>query len=325
MSSKTVLVTGAAGSLGSKICRALSDKNYNVVGTDVNHGDFVFRSDCFDLTSHIGQMYIQRMMEESNPDFVIHCAATIYGVAGFNDNGYDIFSNDVLMLKNVLDAAPKECKFIYTSSSMVYENVPPQAEGAMEHYINYYPPPITGYGLSKYVGENMVRLWNEKTDQSYTIWRPFNIITPYETADKHQGYSHVFADFFENILIKKLNPLPLIGDGNQIRCFTWIDEVVECIVDNLENPATENKQYNIGNFEPITMKILATMIFREAQARGYIDNKEILNFETEMSFARDVIYRVPNVVKAEMELGFKAQVKTETSVRFLMDEWEKKL
>ena len=58
----------------------------------------------------------------------------------------------------------------------------------------------------------------------------------------------------------ELNPLPIIGNGQQIRCFTWIDDVAQAIADHSFSSKTCRETFNLGNPEPITMIQLAQMI-----------------------------------------------------------------
>jgi len=147
--------------------------------------------------------------------------------------------------------------------------------------------------------------FHEQYGIKYVIWRPFNIITPLEAAEKEQGISHVFADFINNILIKKLNPLPIIGSGEQVRCFTWIDDVAKLIGEFSFDDKTDNREYNIGNPEPITMKELALIMY---------DGEETLEFETVREYSDDVMIRIPDVSRAIEELGFEPTLKAKESI-----------
>ena len=120
--------------------------------------------------------------------------------------------------------------------------------------------PYTEYGLSKYVGEKMSIAFEKQYGVAYTIWRPFNILTPYEKSEGTQGVSHVFADFMNEIIVKRSNVIPMLGDGEQIRCFTWIDEVAEAIATHSFSNKTNGHAFNLGNHEPITMIELAKKI-----------------------------------------------------------------
>lgn len=325
----TILVTGSAGSLGSEIVKQLKDNqtDFNsVYGLDINPGEHVdFICDLVDQPEKLKEIF-----EDIQPDIIVHCAANIYGIGGFNALPATILGKDVAMLYNTLNLfknLPKKTKFIYISSSMVYEQVRGDPE-LSEHLVDDSIAPKTEYGMSKFVGERLVKAFGKEYGIEYTIWRPFNIITPYEKPKEgrnRQGYSHVFADFFENILINKLNPLPIIGSGSQVRCFTWYEEVADCIVSNLWNKKTVNEVYNIGNNEPVNMMQLAHMIVDESKERGYLSKDFRLEFKSVKDYPNDVMVRVPNVFKALGDLGFSASIKTKESIKRCMNEWEKLL
>ena len=117
--------------------------------------------------------------------------------------------------------------------------------------------------------------------------------------------SHVFADFVNNLVVKKMNPLPIIGSGDQIRCFTWIDDVARLIGEFSFDDKTDNEEYNIGNPEPITMKELALLMY---------EGTEPLQFETVREYKDDVMIRIPDVTKAIEQLGFEPSVKVKESI-----------
>jgi nucleoside-diphosphate-sugar epimerase len=197
---------------------------------------------------------------------------------------------------------------------MVYENCPQDLYRPVhEDQPDFYPAPYTEYGMSKFVGERMSRAYKKQYGLDYTIWRPFNIITPYEKSEGDVGISHVFADYIKNIVIEKKKVLPIIGDGSQIRCFTWIEEVAKAIADYSFSDDTRNETFNLGNKEPIKMTELALTIRDIAIEKGMIDDG-ITKFETIANYENDVRVRVPSVKKTKEILGWEAQVKIEESI-----------
>ena len=305
-----ILVTGSEGSLMQFVIPHLIRLGHEVIGVDnfARYGvidrerNYKFiRGDLTDME------FVDKIMKDV--DGVIQAAALIYGVGGFHKYPADILSKDVVLHQNILWAMKKHNvkKIAYISSSMVYERCeehPSKEEHVMESKI-----PLTEYGLSKLVGERLCMAFEQQYGIKYVIWRPFNIITPLEAAEKEQGMSHVFADFINNILVKKMNPLPIIGTGDQIRCFTWIDDVAKLIGEFSFNDKTDNRDYNIGNPEPITMKELALMMY---------DGEEPLQFETVREYADDVMIRIPDVSKATEELGFEPTLKVQESINICM-------
>lgn len=306
-----ILVTGSEGSLMNYVIPLLIAKNYNVVGMDIatshqnkNRKYKFYNGDCRNITD------IEEVFYPYDFDCVIHAAATIYGVAGFNNFCADIISNDLISTINMLKCSNQFFvkKFIYISSSIVYEQVPTSV-GAIEDY----PAPKTHYGLSKYTGEKIVQAYNKQYGSSYIIWRPFNIITPYEKAREVQGYSHVFADFIQQIVIDKKETINILGDGKQVRCFTWIEDVAKAVV-NLSF-GIEQGEFNVGNAEPITMIELANLIHITAKELNLIPKKQGLKFNYLPVSANDVRWRVPDMRATERIFDWQSLCKTKESIK----------
>jgi nucleoside-diphosphate-sugar epimerase len=170
--------------------------------------------------------------------------------------------------------------------------------------------PKTDYGLGKLVSERMCEAFWQQYGIEYTIWRPFNIVSPHEQSMTEIGFSHVLPDFVNNIIIKKFNPLPIIGDGEQIRCFTWIDDVANIIADHSFSNASRNQIFNVCNVEPRSMKNVARLIYQIA-----IGNPDELQFITSKDYMHDVKVRVPSVEKLQNILGPFSFINTEESIR----------
>ena len=310
-----VLVTGSEGSLMQAVIPRLLEKGHSVKGVDnfARYGeierdrDYEFvRGDLTDTD------FVEKVVKGS--DAVIQAAALIYGVGGFHKYPADILSKDIALHQNILHSMVRNDvkRMVYISSSMVYERCrthPSREEDVDESLI-----PSTDYGLSKLVGERLTKAFHRQYGINYVIWRPFNIITPHEKGESELGTSHVFADYIKNIVVEKRSQLPIIGDGEQIRCFTWIGDVARGIAEFSFDPRAENQTFNLGNPEPITMKDLANLIYGSAQNHGLISGNGGLSFETKMSFEDDVRTRIPDVSKAKKVLGWEPTLKAAASV-----------
>jgi nucleoside-diphosphate-sugar epimerase len=147
--------------------------------------------------------------------------------------------------------------------------------------------------------------------------RPFNIITPYETAEGDQGTSHVFADYIKKIIIDKTEQLEIIGDGEQIRCFTWIDEISQAIADYSFGDI-KNESFNLGNMEPITMKQLAQLIHDAGVEMSVLPDKQLL-IKGVKSYKNDVIVRIPSSTKALLKFGWRAEKKVKDSIKICVE------
>ncbi len=248
-------------------------------------------------------------------DGVVQAAALIYGVGGFHKYPADILSKDVMLHSNILQAAVKHgvSKVCYISSSMVYERCqqhPSREQDAFESKI-----PATDYGMSKLMGEKLCGAFAAQHGLRHVIWRPFNIITPHEQGEAEQGISHVFADFIRNIIGERKNPLPIIGDGHQVRCFTWIGDIARAIAEFSFQSKTDGETYNLGNPEPMSMRDLALLIYQSAQDLDLMSSSGELRFETVKEYDDDVITRIPDVSKAKAELGWEPTQSVAQSVR----------
>lgn len=322
-----ILVTGSEGSLGQAIIPLLIQYGFEVVGADSyfkyaymdgmelppDRMDYLFYEG--DLTS---EDFVDTIFRSHEFYGVIQCAAKIFGIAGFNAHGADILGDDLTLHTNLLKAATKQPsmqRFVYISSSMVYEKSfkIPSEESHTEDII----VPATDYGLSKLVGERLTMAYAQQHGPfDYTIWRPFNIITPYEAAHREMGHSHVFADFIDQIVEKKCDFLPMFGNGQQVRCFTWIDDIAQAIATYSFDARARNRIFNIGNPEPITMSGLANLIYHTAKSMGLpVGGKNgDLQFEMKREFPHDVKIRIPDITAVKETFGWEPTVHLQESV-----------
>jgi nucleoside-diphosphate-sugar epimerase len=311
-----ILVTGSEGSLMQAVIPRLLQAGHEIVGVDacLKHGrqerarDYAFIEG--DLTD---AGLCQRAIRGC--DTVIQAAARIYGVIGFHQVPADILGYDLTLHHHLLRASLNADiqRFVYVSSSMVYERVPQVP--CRESNVDTAPAPSTAYGLSKFTGERLCRAFAEQYGLPYTIWRPFNIITATEAAEPEPGVAHVFADYVERLVIHPVDPLPIIGDGEQVRCFTWIEDVARGIAEHSFSEASRDEAFNLGNPEPLTMRELARTIQAMAREMGLLPPGPEVRFASRPAPADDVRVRVPDVTKAAERLGWHPTVTTRESLR----------
>lgn len=316
-----ILVTGSEGSLMQHVIPELLAKGHQVIGVDsfYRYGRVDRERDYHFIE---GDLYEKKFVDEitAGVDYIIQAAAIIYGVKGFHAYPADILSKDVTLHQNILWSALENGvkKVVYISSSMVFERcvtVPSKEEDVDDMQV-----PFTDYGLSKLVGERLSRAFHRQYGLAYCIWRPFNIITPFERAEQEIGFSHVFADFIERLIVMKENPLTIIGDGEQVRCFTWIGDVAAAIAEYSFDPLTDQEIFNLGNPVPITMKDLARKIFIKAQHKGLIDSDQTLAFKSIPAYADDVRVRIPAIEKAQRVLGWTPALSLDEALDLCIDE-----
>lgn len=304
-----VLIAGSEGSLMQQVIPYLLVEGHEVRGAD-NLGRYgaVSRRRNYEFCE--GDLCDRGFVAKAcwGMDAVIQAAAQIYGVRGFHSRSADILSKDMQLHINMLQAvsALSVERFAYISSSMVYERS--KEHPSREDTVRDARVPLTDYGLSKLVGERLCQAFGRDYGLRYTVWRPFNIITPYETAEDEPGISHVFADFIDKLLVRRQNPMDILGDGEQVRCFTWIEDVASAIAEFSFAPVTLGQAINLGNPEPVTMKELAALIFRKGQERGIIDPGATLSFNFQSIYDDDVRRRIPDIAVASRLLGWRPSV-----------------
>ncbi len=310
-----ILITGSEGSLAQIVIPTLIKKGHEIIGVDnfARYGHIERERNYELITGDLGDTaVVKSIFSKYEFDAVFHFAALIYGVVGFHKKPADIIADNNLTTINLLKFGHERMKrFIYLSSSMVYERSMkwPHSEGDTEDI----PVMSTSYGLSKYIGERVAQSFHEQYGVDYVIWRPFNIITPFE-APEEEGFSHVFADMIDKILVQKQNPVNVFGDGEQIRCFTNIYDVAESLAQfSLRDEAT-NQVFNIGNSEPTTIKELASKIVTIGKKYGLLPEDYELTFNHQSIYADDVKKRVPDVSKIKKLFGWEAKLMIDGSL-----------
>lgn len=303
----TILITGSEGNIGSYIVARIKKTrpDFKIIRVKLRErADEPVKSGNLYIGDLTDQSFVNQIFEENKIDYVIHAAARLYGVAGFNKDVYGLFGNDIKCLLNVLNNSHGLKKFIYFSSSMIYESslkVPFTEELTLD-----IMPPKSSYGLTKYLGEQAVKFFNQQYGVNYTIWRPFNVVSPLESHEREGG--HVFVDFYRKLFIERTPKIEIYGNGQQVRCFTWVEDVTNTVVDFITDQRTDNQIFNIGGNEAknmIELKDILLQIGREKNILPPDYNPETITGTK--FFGVDVQLRVPSTEKIKKILGWICQ------------------
>ena len=184
--------------------------------------------------------------------------------------------------------------------------------------VDKLPPPRSTYGFQKLSSEYFCKGAHEQYGLPYTIVRPFNCVGLGEEeaigeAEVYSGnvklqMSHVLPDIVNKIL-KGQNPLRILGDGKQVRCYTHGKDIARGIVEAMESPKGLNEDFNIAADRETTVLELAKLAWKEIHGEGLE-----FKYESDEPFKHDVQKRVPDVTKARDILGFEATISLEDSV-----------
>jgi nucleoside-diphosphate-sugar epimerase len=171
------------------------------------------------------------------------------------------------------------------------------------------PPPGSSYGFQKLAVEYFARAAHQQHGLPYTIVRPFNCVGIGEVRAQGEievlsgnvklAMSHVVPDLVQKI-VKGQDPLHILGDGTQVRHYTYAGDLARGIVTAMEHPAALNDDFNLSTPESTTVLELAERIWRR------IKRDVPFRSVSDEPFEYDVQRRVPSTDKARDVLGFEA-------------------
>ncbi|MBI2655708.1 NAD-dependent epimerase/dehydratase family protein [Candidatus Woesearchaeota archaeon] len=280
-----IFITGGSGFIATPLVEHLLEKGYKVKVLDLKEPklkhknlEFVNKSILGNITSDI-----------KGCDAVFHFAALL-GVENSDKRPLDTMKinleGSVNVFKSAIDAGVK--KMIYSSSSEVYGEPRelPIKEGSVKG-------PVSTYGVSKLAAEIYAKAYNQEFGTDIRIVRFFNVYGP------GQENNWVVPIFLNKAL--KNEPITIFGNGNQTRCFTYVEDVAEGVLTVFEK-GNKGEAYNIGNNQPTTILELAQIAKEMAKSKSEIAK---LDFgEKTRLKEREIEYRIPDISKMKA-LGWK--------------------
>jgi nucleoside-diphosphate-sugar epimerase len=324
-----VLITGSAGFIAGYVVQQLLDAGHEVVGID-NFSKYGRVEHSF----HDNPRYrfIEADAKDSKLlaeliagcDHFLACAAKIGGISYFHEYAYDLLAENERITAAAFDAAiaahraGRLQKITVLSSSMVYENatVFPSPEG----HERACPPPTSTYGFQKLACEYFTQGAWQQYKLPYTICRPFNCVGIGErralgdreipSGNVKLAMSHVVPDLVQKVL-KGQDPLHILGDGGQVRCYTYGGDLARGILAAMFEPAALNQDFNLSTPVATTVLELAQVIWDKIH-----EGRKPFRYVSETPFAHDVQRRIPDTGKAKSLLGFEAT----TSLSEMLDE-----
>ena len=329
-----ILITGVAGFLGSHLAEKLLKLGHHIVGIDNMVGGYednvlkeieFYKVDCCDFKK------IKSIMK--NVEIVYHCAATAHeGLSVFSP--FEISKNNYLASVSIFSAAINEKvkRIIFCSSMARYgDQKTPFNE-------NMKTKPVDPYAISKVAAEEVLKNLCDLNNIEWVIAVPHNIIGPRQIYD--DPYRNVVSIFLNRMLQGKA---PIIyGDGEQKRCFSYIDDCLDCMIPMLDQQNLNKQIINIGpdeefvtinevvdicsnitgsNLDPIYKKDRP----REVKHATCSSNKarELLNYKTKTNL-KEGILRTYDYIKKRGVREFDYRLEIEIDNNLTPDTWKKK-
>jgi UDP-glucose 4-epimerase len=320
---KTVLITGAAGFLGSHLTDEMLRRGYRVIGYDnlsqgqlrnldkahfhpeftFCHGDVCDRDTLFKAAG-------------DKLDLVLHLAA--FKIPRYGNVSKTLLVNSEGSLNVLRLAAHCGARFVITSTSDVYGKNPtiPFTE---ESDCVLGPPTVSrwAYAASKIFDEHLTFALSEELGFSASVVRIFGSYGPRQHLSWWGGPQSVFID-----AVLRNQVIPVHGDGLQTRSFTYVADTVRGIADVAESECLNREIVNIGNDTEITILGLAELVHSLCDVPWPLQIRLVPYNNIANRLYEDVRRRVPGTEKAKRLIGFEAHIPLAEGLRTTI-EWQK--
>ena len=301
-----VLVTGAAGFIGTNLLIKLFDRRIQTVGVDsffahTYSSDLKRRNWEYVKSVSSGQivLYEVNLLDANLPTLfadvthVVHLAA-VPGQAKSWKDAREYWENNVLATQLILQEIYKrKIKLIFSSSSSVYGNI-------IEGDENTPKSPISPYGVTKLASEDLIDVFANRPDSVFksVILRPFSVYGPRQRPDMG------IYRFIDSIINEV--PIEVFGDGSALRTFTYVDDVVSAILTSIHSDNLIGKFNICGNQSASVLEVI-DMLFRiTGKSTQVTFNPERLGDQKETKGISS---------KAEKSLGFKPSLSLEQGLK----------
>ena len=303
------LVTGAAGFIGSHLCRRLLKEKISVVGID-SFTDFypawikeknilpLLKEEKFEfIAKDINELDLKVLLE--NTDCVFHLAAQA-GVRTSWEQNFSVYTkNNIEATQKILEASKDSPlkKLIYASSSSVYGFCPELPMSEKSSLLPYSP-----YGVTKLAAEQLCFLYHKNYGVPSISLRLFTVYGPGQRPDM------AFHKFFKAIADNK--KITVYGDGKQTRDFTFIDDVIDAYIASLEK-GKAGEAYNVGGGAQKKLEDIFPTIEDICQRKIEIKKEERQK--------GDVLHTFSDIDKARKDLSYSPQTTLEEGLK---KEWQ---
>ena len=248
---KNILVTGGVGFIGTNLIKTLIKDNYDITSID-NYSTGLKENEIE------GVKYINsdiELIDQLGPEFDLcfHLAAQSRVQPSFEDPQESIRVNVNGTMKVMEWAKKHSVKVIYAGSSS-----------------KHHDPSDSPYAMTKFLGEEICKLYKKSYNVNVKIARFYNVYGPFEPLDEKFG--NVIGIWREKVRLNK--PLTIVGDGNQKRDFTHVDDIIDGILKIASSDKNHNDAWELGSGISYSIKELFNMFKERFNATSvYVDDQ----------------------------------------------------
>ena len=299
----SVLITGGLGFIGINTVKEFVKDDFQVVVVDKKKDSGMLNGVLGSLRRKVRFLCCDILdldclsKAARDVEYILHLAAVV-SVAEVNENPSLAFKvnvdgiHDILLVSRINDNIEK---VVFASSAAVYGD-PQYVPISEDHPLK----PISLYGLTKVLGEELVRWYYRIYGLDYVILRYFNVYGPYMTKSR---YPSVILSFIMRAI--KNEPLIIYGDGTQTRDFVYVEDVARANLLAIEKNAIG--EFNVGTGIKITVMELAKLVVR------------LLGSSSDIMFSEwregDIKHSVADIKKIISSLGWRPSVSIESGLR----------
>ncbi|MHC2995229.1 MAG: SDR family oxidoreductase [Candidatus Atribacteria bacterium] len=311
---KKILITGAAGFIGSHLCDRFIKEGFYVIGVDsfltgspanIAHliGNERFKFIKYDVTNFI---YIPDEI-----DIILHFACPASPVDYLNHPIHTMKVDSLGTINTLGLAKAKKAMYIFASTSEVYGD--PQVHPQPETYWGNVNPigPRSVYDEAKRFSEALTMAYHRKHNLDTRIVRIFNTYG----SRMRINDGRVVPNFITQAL--KNEPITVYGDGTQTRSFCYIDDLIEGIFKIAIMKNIDGEVFNLGNPEEYKIIDFANII------KKLTHSKSLIIFETLPQ--DDPIRRCPNITLAIGKLKWQPKINLKQGIEKVVDYFKKKV
>lgn len=303
MSIKKILITGSSGTIGTRLCEKLLEKNYIITGVDLKTNKWNKKINKLTVIGDLRKKKTFKLLPK-NVDLVIHLAA--------NARVYNLVKNPKLArdnfetLFNILEFCRNSNikRFIFASSREVYGNSKKKIHSENDAYVRNCESPYTA---TKIGGEALVHAYHRCYGINFIIIRFSNVYGMYDDSDR------VIPLF---IRLAKKNKNLFVYGKEKLLDFTYIDDAVAGVLKCIEKfESVKNSVFNISSGKGSSIIKVANLIKRLLDSRNKIIIKE--------NRIGEVVKFIANISKARDKLGYRPKTSLFCGIKKSI-EWYKK-